>query len=428
MVVHILPPLTRFNIGVVLNRERIEIMRKKILIVAVTIAIITCTVYVVQLKTYTSPISPEYSHATAAPTLILNTSLAQSITPPASLSTMSEHQYSKQCVKIHSEIPLGIYDGSIVLGGHLGDASYLLDLPTLTLAVLEGGNSLIYESVSPDNVWMAYYDYDVNKELVVLEIATSKRITIPLEEEWFRLDGWLDNQHLIISLMGEKKGYLLINPFSGKRTMLLDDFPDVSSSVYGPASWWGSAKYNASLTHVVYPRIDSYIVLWDRLSHREVASFWSVGEPFAKIPLWSPDGNKFVVALKLMGPNGEHLPEELFIITINGERTQLTKLGNIIEGEFDGYSWSPDGNSVAFWIRSDVARLAALNIKTLKVTEYCVIGDLHEPPIWSPDSRHLVVTALDDESKRATFLVDLNGLNAYRIADYFRLGGWLKHP
>jgi hypothetical protein len=407
-------------------------MRKKQIFIVMSIVLTLIVLFLAQ-KIIRSIIASQYSPVIFSQrttqdvvTLHFRETIGESI---PSLTTTPENQHILQCIEKQFNLPINIYDGVIALGGYGGDSSYLLDLSSSTLSILDEGKKIRSLTSSPDYAWLAYHDYE-NDKLIVLNATTGHKIIIPWEDDWLMLDGWLDGEHLIINMSGDEKGYLLINPVSNEKKYLADNFPDLSSVIYGHTSWWGSAKYSAGLNYVVYPRLDSHIVLWDVQNRREVVSLWSRGEPFAKMPVWSPSGNDFLTSINLFGEDGQFLSEGLFRVSIDGQITQLTYPDSTTRLEYSGYAWSPNERLVAFWIREygNEYRLAVLSIQTLRITEYCITSDTPESPIWSPDSAQLVVSALDDNNDYATLLVDINKLESYRIADYFTLGGWLKSP
>ena len=57
---------------------------------------------------------------------------------------------------------------------------------------------------------------------------------IPWEEGWMTVEGWLDNERLLISR--RRKGQydldsmIVLNPFTGQRTELAPNYPDINGT------------------------------------------------------------------------------------------------------------------------------------------------------------------------------------------------------
>jgi hypothetical protein len=381
-----------------------------------------------------SPVFQPTATATRIPT--------PTILPTDTATAQPESRHDFQCLEVKTgQLEPGVYTGTIVLRGYEESPSYLFNLSTVDMKPLvagKEGKSSIFEKVSPDHIWLAYEKFQEHG-LVVRTVDGKKAIDIPEEEDWYGLSGWLDNRRLLITLEGGPS--LVFNPFTGERRVLSNDFPYLAEPIGIGADWWGIAAYNPSLTRAVYPKVGRKIVLWDMQAQREVTSLFSAMRPFGRRPVWSPDGDEFILALQIYNSDLEPLPEELYRVSKYGQQTKITNLGSYYENVgIAGYSWSPDADQVAFWLTHPsgnnedyVKRLAILNMETSQVTEYCINGDVYgdiEPPVWSPDGTTLVVESRDhiDINRRLVVLVDLNNGWAAQIAEDLTPVGWMVSP
>ena len=209
------------------------------------------------------------------------------------------------------------------------------------------------------------------------------------------------------------------------------------------------------LDRVVYMRSEdgfsSYeYVLWDVQNETTLASINVLGD-IEQIPYWSKETNQFVLAFSPFDPQGvnRYWPIfELHTIDKNGEVVQRTQLSAIYDwvSVFD-YSWSPDGNEIAFWFSagndeeistydSREEYLGVINVESGAITNYCVPGDFSGQlgkgsifipyPLWSPDGKQLVVVnRYDEDNHNRVILVDLETEQAYQIAENAIPVGWL---
>jgi hypothetical protein len=352
---------------------------------------------------------------------------------PASAETPinpPEANLSIQCINIKNEMPeKGVYTGTIVLAGYLGTPSQLLNMSTGIMSPLvtgEEGNASLLESVSPDRIWLAYMKFKEDG-LVVRNVDSSEITVIAWGREWW-LMGWLDNQHLLIS--SDKGGYLIFNPFTGERKELSHDFPDLGEPIGIAADWWGYAVYNSSLTRAVYPinrgDTDGRIVLWDLHNNQVVTYLKSENNPYGGEPVWSPNGNEFIMTLHEYDPEDMSLATELHRVSQDGQQTKITNLSAYYTKFFliKNYRWSSDASQIAFWLSYKLEEglsgeyLAVLDLETLEVTSYCISGYFtSHAPVWSPDGKYLIVESFDKDMNRVVLLVDIENLIAYQLVE-----------
>ena len=208
--------------------------------------------------------TPRVVLATETPVLTLSPVFRQTATashtptptilPTDTATAQPESQHVSQCLEVKTgQLEPGVYTGTIVLMGYEESPSYLFNLSTVDIKPLvagKEGNASIFESISPDHIWLAYEKFQEHG-LVVRTVDGREAIDIPEEEDWYGLSGWLDNRHLLITLEGGTS--LVFDPFTGERRVLSNDFPDLTEPIGIGADWWGNAAYNPSLTRAVYP-------------------------------------------------------------------------------------------------------------------------------------------------------------------------------
>jgi hypothetical protein len=289
--------------------------------------------------------------------------------------------------------------------------------------------------------------------------------------DWSGIVGWLDNEKILID--NEKKtdtslatpvSVIALNINTGSIDEYSPNYPNIYKS--DPLLTWGryafnQTVYDPSMNFVVYPDKDGNLIFWDRQQKREITRLVSASG-FGYGPRWSDDGTKFVSDVyvgKMIPPkqpwfDPEKLwQEELFVVTRDGVATQLTYLSkDYSDVDLGPYSWSPDGQYIAFWVRVKpdqlpdlpvgvdwVRRLAILNIQTKKVSFYCIQGDINgqnpnggkysrmsEPPIWSPQGDKLLIDARNGNDGNFAIIVDPFNNKAAKVAEGLIPVGWLN--
>jgi Tol biopolymer transport system component len=189
------------------------------------------------------------------------------------------------------------------------------------------------------------------------------------------------------------------------------------------------------------------IVLWDMSNNKEIVNLPGM-TGYSRTPKWSPDGSSFVINSTLSVSDPKHKsphPEligkdqELFRISREGRIERLTDFTSLYETvRFDFSSWSPDGRYVAFWVQTEPNEtvpgesLAVWDSQTGQVTNYCIQGGwgVVYAPVWSPDSRRIVVGGMDGSSEDIqVFLIDMEQGYAVPIAEGLIPMGWMvKSP
>jgi dipeptidyl aminopeptidase/acylaminoacyl peptidase len=197
-------------------------------------------------------------------------------------------------------------------------------------------------------------------------------------------------------------------------------------------TWQGStlAVFDPSLEYVVYPRMSANsaeLILFDVDKNRVITSVSPMAINFR--PEWSPNGDSFVIVEPLsITTSGFPKQFELIKVTKTGETRRITDLNKKYPNTLiNSYRWSPNGQFLAFWVNLDVVAnpttsyLAILSIETNELTITCLSSNIniydYNPPIWSPGSTFLAVTAKVKESDVANLaLVDIKNYS-YSILD-----------
>lgn len=309
--------------------------------------------------------------------------------------------------------------------------------------------------VSPNGKYLLYTHYSVSKHEDRLVIVTPDGQPVWSKVVDDSAVSWFDSERLVSTdfLDNGTHRLLLFNPFSGKQESLRADFPD--SEVFSPdflSPWYYTSRglpvYDPKGTRAVYPAIEDQhkwatIIVWDTKTNKKVIEiptqdFWGA------TPIWTPDGTQFIIAMDINASGPPPSAQEIFSVSRAGQTRQITHFtGSFAKYEvLGGYSLSPDGKLLAFWIVAqpspyDGPRLAVLNIDTGVVTNYCIKGDSFAdeegepaPPVWSPDSSQTLVIsrAPEDKEVRRVVVVDIVRNYAAQINKDMQPEGWMAAP
>ncbi len=318
-------------------------------------------------------------------------------------------------------------------------------------------------ATSPDGQWIAY-EQDFGQSptgagnwLVVQSTDGQQQKKVPRDPVWLNFGDyvWLNNQHLIfnnfrnppdIQRFQKHPAYpmVVVNPFTGANLEIPSDYPELtlSDGPIGALSFnYSDVVYDTSLELVIFPTKSgehNYLVLWDRLSKVVLAKVEDQSGGFGSYPLWSPNATQFAVAVINAIKNGQAI-EEWYRISREGKVEQLTHFGDYFSSSEIGSAanWSPDSQKLAFWIDLTPSpcpglRLAILDTTTKHVTNSCLSGasSYAPPPIWSLDSRYLIIRD-DSNPPIKTVLVDVENGQAFDITSLIgdlRPIGWMASP
>jgi hypothetical protein len=393
------------------------------------------------------------------PTSSLTLTLTPTSTPLPSATptpTAPPQPFQDHCLEVLPTLPQNARsDGVLILfDDYKQPLAVLRDMKTGQEIPLPEQENIDHLKVSPDGRWMAYWLHQslpgnagLSASQVVIAGADGRPYKlIPWEEGWEYIAGWLDNERVLINKMGKDRydidSLIVLNPFTGQRTEFAPIYPQMEGT---DPTWWnlGRMVFDPTLTRVVYPSYDigkpRSIVLWDVTNNQHLASV-SVILASNPEPKWSPDGRQVLVeALTSDEPSSAGTYNvELYSIAFDGQVTQLTHFSDVHPQVYpDEFSWSPDGQKIAFWIQAvsepyKHQQLAVLDMTTGNVTNYCIPGFLYGRagrPVWSPNGQQLAVQNLYDEQNNShTILVDIVNGWAARIAEGLTPVGWMVSP
>ncbi len=284
-----------------------------------------------------SPSRTSLPTSTPAPEVTVTPSLSPLVPPQGNLAS--------QCLEVLPELPPGAgIEGVLVLDSRLDvnrrvtRDTYLIDLATGDSRQIASkpDENQSFHVVSPDRTLLAYRSAIVdasdnisNEELVISDATGQRLESIPWEEGWVGIPGWLDNHRLVIRHTGldsdenqvlKPATLLLLDPFTGQRQVLKPDFTGIYETPKAYWDGWGGTLYDPTLTRVIYPYLgddDLYTyALWDLQKQKLVTTLEAVfagpvSIDWAPIPVWSPDGSRLVVTGIAKDANGDIVYRDL---------------------------------------------------------------------------------------------------------------------
>jgi hypothetical protein len=307
--------------------------------------------------------------------------------------------------------------------------------------------------VSPNRTQFAVESSSYEERSIEI-FSTSGEIikSIPMQENWGWLADWINNKQIGI-VMAEPSdnprydkypaSVLILDPFTEQIQVLLPDYPyiDRANQMTNFGGLWGSTIYDPNLSLVVYAgaRNLSGYLLYSLTDEKILAEIPGLAR--RALPIWFSNGMQFIV-----------LGEDFYKVSASGETEKITWFNpNYDFDKYVGwdyfiksyYSLSPNENLLAFWFGrheeniswdQTTFTLAILNLETGEIIDTCILLSKYtyehsSPfpyPIWSPDSKKLLVSArYPQEGKRDLVLIDLEKYAAYQLHSDLIPAGWL---
>ena len=445
--------------------KRVRIILCITFVLVIAIAVLGSCSNVKSISTSTSQGPTETTIVRTAELLVTFRPSPTAIPLPAPALPVPESIVRFQSFEIASEAPLVAKPGGVLVVCDDSTIQLLRFTPEVKLEIIPGiADEIFCLATSPDGKWIAY-EQDFKETapgtgswLIVQSADGQQQKKVPRDPIWLNFGDylWLDNQHLIfnnfinppdVQRLLDDPAYpiVVVNPFTEEQIELSSDYPgltlgDGSAGEMGFA--YSDVVYDPSLNLVIFPARDDehnyYIMLWDRRSQTILAKVESQSRGFGHYPLWSPDATQFVVPV-VNAMQGQHAIEEWYSVSRDGQVEQLTHFGDYFSDSDVGSAsnWSPDGQKLAFWVDLRPSPcpglgLAILDVGTKQVTDTCLPGtaDYAPPPIWSLDSRYIVIRDASAPQIK-TILVDLENGRAFDITTLVGDSppiGWLVSP
>lgn len=331
-----------------------------------------------------------------------------------------------------------------MVGKGLTGAPSKLDVATMILMPIQTPENTIQGGyqVSPNHrqvaSWKSYFDANGKKTSVSVIIENNagiKLAEVPGDIETWDTFYWLGNERFVIGDYGQP---YVLNPFTGGDFTFYDWHPQSPGGWRIVPVWETNGVFDSQLNRILYMQEDKTMLLWDLDSEQILFSTSLKGRylPEAR-PKWAWDDSQVVIGYT--ATDGVELADELFSISRDGQITQLTELGQYYqEVGISEFSWSPDGERIAFFFKDfsqwdNPWHLAILEVETQELINYCGLAGWMDPPVepvWSPDGKQLLVGRAEvDQETFSTILVDISRNYAARLADQLVPAGWMvKEP
>jgi hypothetical protein len=372
------------------------------------------------------PVAPTEVTATITTTPTPSVTVASSATP--------NPDSPQECINLTSSpFTKDGLNGSFVVYDFDNDNVYLLDPKSDQLVDIEKQIPLSWDApdtdvsstrVSPNGKYIQAHLADKDYEILTTVSEIINTYSTQGQEDW-NGGRWLDNESLVFQhwLDAPHGTYKLViyNPFTGEEKNMQVDLPNPSivEDTGGKFSWV-KASIDPSLKRVLYNDADERLVLWDLDTQKEITSLPAPTD--LTEGAWSQDGKEFATP----SPSSTSSSNDLFTVNMDGTVKQLTHFNpkypfaNVDKRP----SWSPDGHSIAFWLKiSDTKSadprslqqfLAITDTSTLDTQIFCLTPN--KPPrsggriVWSPDSQQVIVNSVTSGGEVKPTLVDLTHL------------------
>ena len=367
----------------------------------------------------------------------------------------------KQCVSESIKSTNLALDGVIVLQRAKGGVYdtypfFFFDAKTKSkFKTINDSNSI---EVSPDGKFLAYTYDDSTGEKEFIEILNSEgdslsQFVLFFDGHWWSHFKWQNSQELRITTIANENKILahLLNPYTKTHTALNSDWQDVHNSVppYNKNSphwefdyyvYGANIFYDPTLSIVLYPKDNEIISLTNVKTKSEITN--AHFKNWGKLPSWSSNGDYLSIV------SHEENTDEFYLLFKNDPKfRRVTNFSKEFSfASIPGYTWSPSGNQIAFWLNLESdgnatgtqSELAILDIPSRQVTRLCIQGisaftfdpvEMTNPdPIWSPDEKYIMITQWDNfesPSKYYVLVVNLENGNIEKFDENLQPSGWM---
>ena len=349
------------------------------------------------------------------------------------------------CISLDSRnIDVGDFQDSILVELYkVGDIIFDFSA-TISISDIFG-----FITVSPDLEKIAYYEPE-SSILSILDSSGTVQKNHYLQQG-LRLAEWVSEDRLLFFLGDEEPDSAVIyNITSFEKEIIPLDFPQISLGENQPGANWYRilGQYNRLVfdpifSIVLYPSADNLynpygdLIIWGITEGLEIGRIPGI-DRFTTKPQFSQDGETFVTEVlskrKVAEADETSSPYDgskgnLILVDIEGNISYLTDFQSDIR--IYHYSWSPDGNKIAFWMNnkknsSDGGLLGIMELPSKSLTSYCIWG--FGKILWSPNGKYLLVNSQKDYKLNDFPTVSIISLEDNWRSDIFEEAeaiGWL---
>lgn len=360
----------------------------------------------------------------------------------ASITPFPNYSVKQACLETLSDLPLPINGQIILYEADSSNPPYLFDFTTNTKKMLTE-NAMLFR-VSPHGNRLAYLisgKLNTTESLAIIDLfGNQPDMIIKWQEGWAYLQGWLDDDHLLINVKANKQyppyDLAVLNISTEQTNEISSNYPEMHIDY----SVWNLSRavYNTSLTSLIYQSYQGSNVLWNLKTNKEILHILS--SPSNPEPKWLSDDQTALV-VGVPRKELEEAGDELFLVNTDGKVSQLTYLTELYPFvDIGGFSISPDEQIVGFWFifesseniqQPNIVRpyqLAILNLESGEVINYCIQSNTQGPPlppIWSPDGKFLLVQDTNYEHNKI-FIINVQERWIYNFSTDLWAAIWVN--
>jgi len=374
-----------------------------------------------------------------------------------SISPSVYFEYKRNCLPISPDVEIDDISTGLILNEVSSTDTkgnvVLLNISNGTRTQIFSENEKINGlRISPDRNWVAYNviktdDPNDSGKLILRNFATNEIKELPWDDDWDLggIQKWINDKQILISLRSSEypPSRIALNPFLGQKIDLPSLLPnqeiESASGEYFPLP-----EYNSTFDYVIYPASDNGQTgyLLKTATTLETVSFIPTQTLMTfSSPAWSNSGNAYTLSIKPFDDQSSNT-FELANGSTSQQATLITSLGDHIESYYiENIVWSLDDRYIAFVvndltdINNQVSKLMILDMTNREVLDFCVnvnyanwrgeFADVNSP-IWSPNSKELIVENQYEYGKNDVILINLSTMMASIIEKNKRVLGWVS--